>query len=92
MKPFDGGMWVGVTRIAGPEELHAAYDESGERMMHLQASVEDFDVFTRSLSIGPQTRVMRYDPGAHGHYRYQVELDILLRPSSSGRSPSSAAS
>ena len=77
MKPFDGGMWVGVTRIAGPEELHAAYDESGERMMHLQASVEDFDVFTRSLSIGPQTRVMRYDPGAHGHYRYQVELDIL---------------
>ena len=45
--------------------------------MHLQASVEDFDVFTRSLSIGPQTRVMRYDPGAHGHYRYQVEVDIL---------------
>ena len=77
MKPFDGGMWVGVTRIAGPDELRAAYDESGERMMHLQASVEDFDVFTRSLSIGPQTRVMRYDPSAHGHYRYQVELDIL---------------
>jgi hypothetical protein len=77
MKPFDGGMWVGVTRVTGPEELHAAYDESGERMMHLQASIEDFDVFTRSLSIGPQTRVMRYDPGAHGHYRYQVEQDFL---------------
>ena len=77
MKPFDGGMWVGVTRIAGPEELHAAYDESGERLMHLQASVENYDVFTRSLSIGPQTRVMQYDPGAHGHYRYQVGLDFL---------------
>ena len=77
MKPFDGGMWVGVTRIAGPEELHAAYDASGERLMHLQASVEDYDVFTRSLSIGPQTRVMRYDPGAHGHYRYQLDRDFL---------------
>jgi hypothetical protein len=77
MKPFDGGMWVGVTRVSGPEELHAAYDASGERMMHLQASVEGYDVFTRSLSIGPQTRVMRYDPGAHGHYRYQLELGFL---------------
>ena len=77
MKPFDGGMWVGVTRIAGPEDLHTAYDESGERLMHLQASVEDYDVFTRSLSIGPQTRVMQYDAGAHGHYRYQVGLDFL---------------
>ena len=46
-------------------------------MMHLQASVEDFDVFTRSLSIGPQTRVMRYEPGAHGHYRYQVDDGFL---------------
>jgi hypothetical protein len=77
MKPFDGGMWVGVTRIDGPEALHVAYDESGERLMHLQASVEDYDVFTRSLSIGPQTRVMRYEPGAHGHYRYQVDDDFL---------------
>ena len=77
MKPFDGGMWVGVTRIAGPDELHAAYDQSGERMMHVQASVEDYDVFTRSLSIGPQTKVMRYDPNAHGHYRYQLDNDFL---------------
>jgi len=34
-------------------------------------------VFTRSLSIGPQTRVMRYEPGAHGHYRYQVDDNFL---------------
>jgi hypothetical protein len=77
MKPFDGGMWVGVTRVDGPGPLHAAYDASGERLMHLQASVEGFDVFTRSLSIGPQTNVMRYDPGAHGHYRYQLDRDFL---------------
>jgi hypothetical protein len=77
MKPFDGGMWVGVTRIESSEELHRTYDESGERLMHLQAAVEDFDVFTRSLSIGPQTKVMRYDPSADGHYRYVVGDDVL---------------
>jgi hypothetical protein len=77
MKPFDGGMWVGVTRIGGPADLTAAYEQSGERMMHLQASIEDFDVFTRSLSIGPQTRVMRYEPHSHGHYRYQLDRDFL---------------
>jgi hypothetical protein len=77
MKPFDGGMWVGVTRIADSEQLHDAYEHSGERLMHVQASVEDYDVFTRSLSIGPQTLVLRYDPAAHGHYRYQVERDLL---------------
>jgi hypothetical protein len=77
MKPFDGGMWVGVTRIAGPEDLHFAYDHSGERLMHVQAAVDDYDVFTRSLSIGPQTMVLRYDPAAHGHYRYAVERGFL---------------
>jgi hypothetical protein len=77
MKPFNGGMWVGVSRITNSEELRFAYDHSGERLMHIQASVEDFDVFTRSLSIGPQTRVMRYDPSAHGHYRYAVEHTFL---------------
>jgi hypothetical protein len=79
MKPFDGGMWVGVTRISNEEELRFAYEHSGERLMHLQASIEDYDVFTRSLSIGPQTKVMRYDPGAHGHYRY-IAADDFLTP------------
>ena len=31
MKPFDGGQWVGVTRIANARELHWRYDSSGER-------------------------------------------------------------
>ena len=29
MKPFDGGQWVGVSRVCSPEELRARYDESG---------------------------------------------------------------
>jgi hypothetical protein len=77
MKPFDGGMWVGVTRIGSQEELRFAYEHSGERMMHVQGAVEDFDVFTRSLSIGPQTMVMRFDPAADGHHRYILERDFL---------------
>ena len=40
MKPFDGGGWRGVSRIKDETALHAAYDESGEMLMHLQKSVE----------------------------------------------------
>jgi hypothetical protein len=77
MKPFDGGQWVGVTRVADAAELHARYDASGERLMHLQASVEGFEVFARSLSIGAETMVMRFDPDAPMHERYRVEHDFL---------------
>jgi hypothetical protein len=77
MKPFDGGQWVGVTRIRDATELHAVYDTSGERLMHLQASVEDFDVFARSLSIGAETMVMHFEPDRPMHDRYQVDHDFL---------------
>jgi hypothetical protein len=76
MKPFDGGQWVGVTRIANAEELQARYDESGERLMHLQAAV-DFDVFVRSLSIGAETMSLHFDPDAPMHERYSVQHEFL---------------
>ncbi len=62
MKPYDGGQWIGVSRIRDADELHRAYDASGKRLMHLQASVEDYDVFARALSIGAETMVMRFRP------------------------------
>jgi hypothetical protein len=77
MKPFDGGQWIGVTRIASPDELHRRYDESGQRLMHLQAAVDDFDVFARSLSIGAETMTMRFEPDRPMHDRYQVSHDYL---------------
>ena len=77
MKPFDGGQWVGVTRIRDAAELHAVYDASGERLMHLQAAVEDFDVFARSLSIGAETMVMHFEPDRPLHDRYQIDHDFL---------------
>src|ERR687889_632684 len=77
MKPYDGGAWVGVSRIRDSTELHAAYDASGERLMHLQASVENYDVFARSLTIGPETMVMKFRPELPMHDRYAVEHDFL---------------
>jgi hypothetical protein len=77
MKPYDGGGWRGVSRIRNPGELHLAYNESGEMLMHLQASVEGYDVFARALSIGAETMVMRFDPGAPMHSRYRVEHSFL---------------
>ncbi|SNY48689.1 ATP-grasp domain-containing protein [Paractinoplanes atraurantiacus] len=77
MKPYDGGAWVGVSKIRNPDELHAAYDASGERLMHLQASVEGYDVFARSLSIGPETMVMKFRPDQPMHSRYEVDHSFL---------------
>jgi len=77
MKPFDGGAWVGVTRVTDSVALHRAYDESGERLMHLQASVEGYDVFARSLSIGAETMVMRFRPDLPMHDRYAVDHAFL---------------
>jgi hypothetical protein len=77
MKPYDGGGWRGVSRIRNADELNRAYDESGEMLMHLQASVEGYDVFARSLSIGAETMVMKFDPDQPMHGRYSVSHDFL---------------
>jgi hypothetical protein len=77
MKPYDGGQWIGVSRIRDDAELQAAYDASGERLMHLQESVEGYDVFARSLSIGPETMVMHFRPELPMHDRYAVSHDFL---------------
>ena len=76
MKPYDGGAWRGVSRINNPAELHSAYDQSGEMLMHLQKAI-DYDVFARSLSIGAETMVMRFQPEQPMHLRYAVEHSFL---------------
>jgi len=76
MKPFDGGGWRGVSRVNSRKDLHRAYDESGEMLMHLQATVE-YDVFARALSIGPETMVMNFRPDEPMHNRYAVSHDFL---------------
>ena len=77
MKPYDGGAWRGVSRISNPDELHAAYDQSGEMLMHLQKAIDDYDAFARSLSIGAETMVMRFQPEQPMHLRYAVDHSFL---------------
>jgi hypothetical protein len=77
MKPYDGGQWVGVSHIRDSAELHRAYDASGQRLMHLQASIEGYEVFARSLSIGAETMVMHFRPELPMHDRYAVTHDFL---------------
>ena len=83
MKPYDGGAWVGVSRIEDAEALKAAYETSGKRVMHLQRSVEPFDVFVRCLAVGPQTRPIKYDPDAPLHQRYTLAKDFIDEDSAS---------
>jgi hypothetical protein len=66
-----------VTRVNNRHDLHKAYDESGQSIMHLQKGIPDFDHFARSLTIGPQTRIMRYRPERPMHDRYETRLDFL---------------
>ncbi|GAA2830742.1 hypothetical protein [Kribbella solani] len=76
MKPFDGGGWRGVSRIRDRDDLHRAYDASGEMLMHLQATIE-YDKFARALSIGAETMVMDFRPDEPMHDRYAVSHDFL---------------
>lgn len=77
MKPFDGGAWVGVSRIENAEALSRAYDESEQRLMHLQASVDGYDSFARSLGIGAESIVLNFHPEKPMHDRYTVDHSFL---------------
>jgi hypothetical protein len=66
-----------VSKIDDAAALHAAYDASGKRLMHLQRAVQDFDLFVRIIGVGPQTRMVRYDPAAPLHERYQVDFEFV---------------
>jgi hypothetical protein len=82
MKPFDGGGWRGVSRVNDRDDLHRSYDESGEMLMHLQATI-DYEHFARALSIGPETMVMDFRPDQPMHNRYAVSHDFLTESAGS---------
>jgi hypothetical protein len=77
MKPFDGGGWRGVTKIENEHELMQAYKISGKTLMHLQAGLDNYDVFVRSLAIGPQVICIHYDPSQPLHARYVIDHSFL---------------
>ena len=77
MKPYDGGGWKGVSRIDDDATLRARYEESGRLVMLLQKAVMPFDRFVRCIGLGPQTYLVRYEPGAALHDRYTMDRDFL---------------
>ncbi len=77
LKPFDGGGWNAVTKVDDEAQLRDAYERSGRYLMHLQAGVKDYDLFVRAVGLGPQVRLMKYDPSAPLHGRYLTDRDFL---------------
>jgi hypothetical protein len=77
LKPYDGGGWRAVTRVADPKAAWKAYEESGRMVMHAQQSVEGFDRFVRCIGFGPQTHCVSYDPSAPLHDRYTMKTDFM---------------
>ncbi|MDX1556626.1 MAG: hypothetical protein R3212_11410 [Xanthomonadales bacterium] len=77
MKPYDGGAWVGVTAIKSGDDIVAAYEKSGVRVMNLQKAILPNDAFIRCVGLGPQFRLVNYDPDAPLHDRYRMDHDFL---------------
>ena len=77
MKPYDGGAWVGVSKIDDEGALWRAYEGSGTLVMNLQKGIVPYDYFVRCIGLGPQTRCVNYDPAAPLHNRYQMDYDFL---------------
>ncbi len=77
MKPYDGGGWRAVTRIADEAALKKTYEESGKGVMHLQAAVNPFDSFVRCIGLGPQTHLVKYMPDAPLHDRYSQDENFV---------------
>jgi glutathione synthase/RimK-type ligase-like ATP-grasp enzyme len=61
-KPYSGGGWKSVYRVANLDEFFAAYKDSGQNVMTLQQEI-DFDEYFRCYVIGRKyVHIMRYDP------------------------------
>jgi hypothetical protein len=70
LKPFDGGGWRDVFKVDSPEELFAAYHQSRDLCMTLQAAVNFTDYF-RCYVVGQEkVHIMQYDPRAPHAERY----------------------
>ncbi|HEY7114243.1 MAG TPA: hypothetical protein VIA45_15035 [Thermoanaerobaculia bacterium] len=69
-KPYSGGGWKSVYRVANPEEFFQAYRDSGQHVMTLQEEI-DFQDYFRCYVIGRKhVHIMRYDPRQPHHARY----------------------
>jgi hypothetical protein len=70
LKPHNGGGWKSVYKVNTPEEFYAAYGETGDLCMTLQAAVKFQEYFRCYVVDQEKVHVMRYDPIQPHHLRY----------------------
>lgn len=72
MKPYAGGGWKNVYRLAGKEEFFEKHRETDQLVMLLQEEIV-FDEYYRCYCIGRRhVRIMPYEPRNPHHLRYQA--------------------
>jgi hypothetical protein len=73
LKPHDGGGWRDVYHVHNRDEFFAAYDQSRDLTMTLQAAV-NFKEYFRCYVVGQKdVRIMAYDPRRPHAHRYVLE-------------------
>jgi hypothetical protein len=73
LKPHDGGGWRDVFHVHNREEFFAAYDQTRDLCMTLQAAV-NFKEYFRCYVVGQeQVRIMPYDPKRPHAERYVLD-------------------
>ena len=76
-KPYSGGGWKSVYRVANLDEFFAAYKDSGQNVMTLQEEIV-FDEYFRCYAIGRKyVHIMRYDPRQPHQDRYVQRPDPI---------------
>ena len=90
MKPYAGGGWKSVYRLADKEEFYQKHTETGQLVMLLQEEIV-FEEYYRCYCIGGKhVRIMPYEPRNPHHLRYSASFspspdmlktmeDIVLR-------------
>ncbi|CAN5687366.1 hypothetical protein BH10ACI4_BH10ACI4_16660 [soil metagenome] len=73
LKPHDGGGWRDVFHVHNREEFFAAYDQTRDLCMTLQAAV-NFKEYFRCYVIGQEkVHIMPYDPRQPHEHRYVLD-------------------
>lgn len=70
LKPHDGGGWRDVFHVHDPREFFAAYDQTRDLCMTLQAAVKFREYFRCYVVNQSEVRIMPYDPARPHAERY----------------------